>query len=125
MIFQSGAGRRSRLLRQRRHIRRHLLNRRRARQISRRFACVGVDIPVARLQAIAAGAPVASDELADIDFALIATKFTRENRRAALERGRRRCARWLLIAGVAMGELCLMALLGLVVLSLALHQAHM
>jgi hypothetical protein len=89
--------------------------------MSRRFAGVGVGIPAARLQKIAAGAPAADDELANINFALAATEFKREARIAKLERSRRRCMRWLIVAGMVLVVLNLLVCMACILFSLAQH----
>jgi hypothetical protein len=99
------------------------LSRRRARQISRRFAGVGVGIPPARLQQIAAGAPFGSDELFDVRFALCAAELKRQDRRARLERGRRCVVHCLIIAGLIVAALNLLLCMAYVFVSLALHES--
>jgi hypothetical protein len=99
------------------------LNRRRARQLSRRFAGVGVGIPPARLQEMAAGAPFGSDELFDVRFALCATELKREERRTRFERGRRRVAHGLIVAGLILAALNLLLCMAYVFVSLALHES--
>jgi hypothetical protein len=54
-------------------VRNQILGRRQARRLSRRFARVGVSTPPRRLQQMLAGAPVTYEEVADVNFALIAT----------------------------------------------------
>lgn len=99
----------------------HPLTRARARRISRSFARVGVGIPALRLQAIAAGAPVAAGELTDFAFALVATETEREGRRAKLRQGRRRGIRWLISIGVTLAGLGVLSCVFLAIVSLALH----
>ena len=101
------------------------LSRRRARQISRRFAGVGVGIAPVRLQQIAAGAPFASDELFDVRFALCATEFKREERHAKFERARRRVVHCLIVAGLILAALNLLLCMAYVFVSLALHESAM
>jgi hypothetical protein len=79
-----------------------VLSRRQARRLSRRFASVGVGIPSARLQQIAAGAPVADDESTDVGFALAAMEIEREERVAKSVRRRRRGIHWLIVAGLVL-----------------------
>ncbi|GFG75858.1 hypothetical protein [Mycobacterium botniense] len=98
-----------------------VLTRRRARRMSRRFADVGIGIPAARLQAIAAGAPVASDELVDVHFALVATEITRQQRLAKLQQMRRRAIRGLLLAGLVLVALNLLLCMACLFISLTLH----
>jgi hypothetical protein len=99
------------------------LSRRRARQLSRRFAGVGVGIPPARLQQIAAGAPFGSDELVDVRFALCATELRREERRAKFEHGRRRLVHCLIVGGLILAALNLLLCMAYVFVSLALHES--
>jgi hypothetical protein len=99
------------------------LSRRRARRLSRRFAGVGVGIPPARLQQIAAGAPFASDELFDVKFALCATELKRQDLRARFDRGRRRAVHWLIVAGLILAALNLLLCMAYVFVSLALHES--
>ncbi|MCW2652288.1 MAG: hypothetical protein JWR32_3264 [Mycobacterium sp.] len=87
----------------------------------RRFAGVGVGIPAARLQKIAAGASVGDDELADVNFALVATELKREARIAKLERSRRRCTRWLIVSGMILVLLNLLLCVACMLFSLAQH----
>jgi hypothetical protein len=84
------------------HARDHLLSRRQARRLSRRFAGVGVGIPAARLQEIAAGAPVSDNELTDVNFALTATEIKREERHAKFVRSQHRVVHWLIVAGLVL-----------------------
>jgi hypothetical protein len=89
--------------------------------MSRRFAGVGVGISAARLQEIAAGAPAAADELANVNFALVATEMKRQERLAKSKRSRRRSIRWLLVAGLVVVAVNLLSCLAYVFISLALH----
>jgi hypothetical protein len=82
-----------------------VLSRGHARRMSRSFSGVGVAILPARLRQIAAGAAFANGEFAAVKFALIATEIQREQRHAKFERGRRRCIRWLLFAGLVLAAL--------------------
>jgi hypothetical protein len=91
------------------------LSRRHARRMSRSFAGVGVTIDPVRLREIAAGALFASGELAEVKFALIATETLREERHAKFLRGRRRCVRWLLVAGLIVAGLNLLVSLAYVI----------
>lgn len=81
-------------------VRGQILGRRQARRLSRRFACVGVQTPPRRLQQLLAGAPAAESELTDINFAIIATQFHRDQRAARVKRLRRRGSRSLMFAGL-------------------------
>jgi hypothetical protein len=103
------------------HERGQVLSRGQARRMSRRFAGVGVGIPAVRLQEIAAGAPVAGDELADVNFALAATELKREARLATFQRGRRRCMRWLIASGMVLVVLNLLLCVACIFFSLAQH----
>lgn len=91
--------------------------------MSRRFADVGVGIPAARLREIAAGAPSASDELVNINFALAATEIKREERIAKFKRRRRRAIYWLLVAGMVLAALNLLFCMTYVFVILALHDS--
>jgi hypothetical protein len=91
--------------------------------MSRRFAAVGVGIPAARLQEIAAGAPVAPDESADVNFALVASGIRREERLAKFKRSQRRGIRWLIVAGLVLAALNLLFCMAYVFVILALHEA--
>lgn len=73
---------------------------RQARQLSRRFARVGVEIPAPRLKEIAAGASASDGELTDVHFALVATATQRADRRAKRRRTKSRGLR--LAIGVAL-----------------------
>jgi hypothetical protein len=88
--------------------------------MSRRFAGVGVGIPAMRLREIAAGAPVADDELADVNFALAATEIKREERLAKFVRTQRRGMRWLIVAGLVLAALNFLVCMAYI-FSLALH----
>jgi hypothetical protein len=99
-----------------------VLSRRQARRLSRRFARVGVGIPSARLQEIAAGAPFSDGESADVSFALAATGIQREQRLAKFVRRRRRGVHWLIVAGLVLVLLNLLICMAYGILSLA-HQA--
>lgn len=90
--------------------------------MSRRFAGVGVGIPAARLQEIAAGAPVASDELVEVNFALAATEIKREERRAKLKRSQRRGIRLLMVVGLVLVALNVLLCMAYLFVSLALHE---
>jgi hypothetical protein len=79
-----------------------VLGRRRARQLCRCFAAVGVDTSPGRLQEILAGKPVTDDEITDVNFALIATRFNEEARIAKFKRLQRRGTRSLMFAGLVL-----------------------
>jgi hypothetical protein len=101
--------------------REHVLNRRRARRISRHFAEVGVEIPAARLQQIAAGVPAAEDELSDVRFAFIATEIQRSDRRAKLRHAKRHAMHWLIVAGMVLAALNVLACMAYLFFSFAQH----
>lgn len=96
---------------------------RRARRVSRRFARVGVGIPAARLQAIAAGAPVAFDELTNFNFALLAIETEREERLARFRQVLHRGLRWLVSIGVMLAGFGMLLCLFLAMISLALQDS--
>lgn len=97
------------------------LSRRQARRWSQRFAGVGVTVAPGRLREIAAGAPAADDELADLRFALAANEIMREDRVAKLKRIQRRGVRWLLVAGLVLLALNFLWSVAYVLLSLTEH----
>ncbi|WP_074133108.1 hypothetical protein [Mycolicibacterium houstonense] len=96
----------------------HRLTRRQARQMSRRFAGVGVGIGAARLREIASGAPAADAELDDVEFAVVAREFVHDERLAKIKHGKQLCVTWFIVTvmGLAMFGL----LLGATVLMLSL-----
>ncbi|EID15327.1 hypothetical protein [Mycobacterium xenopi] len=100
-----------------------VLSRRRARRMSRRFAGVGVGIPAVRLQEIAAGAPIAFEELMDVRFALTATEIKRAERLAKFERRRRVWIRFLIVAVLILAALNLLLCMAYVFIGLVLHEA--
>jgi hypothetical protein len=77
-----------------------MLGRRRARRLSRGFATVGVNTSPERLQEMLAGMPLTDDEMTDVNFALIATGFNRDTRRAKLKRLQRCTTRSLMFAAL-------------------------
>jgi hypothetical protein len=90
------------------------LGRRQARRLCRRFAAVGVETAPERLQAMVAGAPVADDEVTDINFALMASRIKRDERIAKFERLQRRVTRLLMFVGlvlITLNFLCCIAYL--------------
>ena len=89
--------------------------------MSRRFAGVGVHIRSARLREMLAGAPPVADESIDVPFALAATEFKREQRRARQRRARHRAAQVALMLGLVLAALNLLALFGYAFVTLALH----
>jgi len=80
----------------------HLVGRRQARRLSRRFARVGVTTSPDRLRHMLAGSPVARAEVADFTFALIATQFRRDQFSAKMRRLKRRGTRSLLFVGMVL-----------------------
>lgn len=90
--------------------------------MSQRFAGVGVGIPPARLQEIAAGAPPAADELVSVDFALAAIEIKREERLAKFKRSQRRGIRWLIVAGLVLVALNLLLCMAYIFIGLVLHE---
>jgi hypothetical protein len=99
------------------------LTRRQARRLSRRFGDVGVAIPAMRLQQIAAGASAGDKELSDVNFALAATEFEREERLAKLKRSQRRAVHCLIVAGLILLVLNSLLCMAYLFFSLALHAA--
>jgi hypothetical protein len=81
---------------------RQVVGRRQARRLSRRFARVGVSTSPDRLRMMLAGSPAAYAEVADFNFALIATQFKRDQFRARVRRMKRRGARSLLFVGMVL-----------------------
>lgn len=69
-----------------------------------------------------AGAPLASDESIDVNFALAATELKREQRLARVKRAQRRAVHWFIVAGLVLAALNLLICMGYVFVSLALHQ---
>jgi hypothetical protein len=80
----------------------HIVGRRQARRLSRRFARVGVTTPPDRVRMMLAGSPAAHAEVADFHFAMIATEFKRDQYRARVRRVKRRAARTLLFVGMVL-----------------------
>lgn len=105
------------------HVGNHALSRRQARKMSRRFADVGVGIPAARLREIASGAPSASAELMDVNFALAATEMKRRERVSKLKRHRRRVVYWLIVGGMVLVALNLLLCMTFGFIILALHES--
>lgn len=105
------------------HLQDQALSRRQARQMSRRFADVGVGIPATRLREIAAGSPVGSEELVDVNFALAATEMKRQERVAKFKRSRRRAVYWVIVAGMILAALNLLLCMTFLFIILALHES--
>lgn len=91
------------------------------RRLSRRFSTVGVDLPAARLREIAAGGAATPRELVDMDFALVATAFQREQRHAQRGRRRQRWVRAAVVSGAILLALNLLISLGLLFFVLTQH----
>jgi hypothetical protein len=89
--------------------------------MSRRFSCVGVAIPAARLRQISAGARAAEAELTDVSFAIAATEMQREDRHARLKRSQRQLVRWLIVAGLVLLLLNALLCMAFVFFSMAMH----
>jgi hypothetical protein len=97
-----------------------IVGRRQARRLSRRFARVGVTTPPDRLRQMLAGAPAAYAEVADFNFALIATQFKREEFSAKIRRMKRRGTRTLLFVGLVLVTLNFLFCMAYALLSLTL-----
>lgn len=87
---------------QRWQLRNQVVGRRQARRLSRRFARVGVTTPPDRLRLMLAGSPVACAEVAEFNFALIASQLRREQLSTRIRRMKRRGARSLLFLGLVL-----------------------
>jgi hypothetical protein len=92
-----------------------------SRRLSRQFNTVGVDIPPARLRAIAAGAPATEREWVDVSFALVATNLLAEQRHTKLIRTQRRVVHWALVGGAVLVALNALLCLGLLFFVLTQH----
>jgi hypothetical protein len=103
-------------------MRHQILGRRRARRLCRRFARVGVETKPERLQQMLAGVPFTDHEVTDVNFALIATHITREERIVKLKRLRRRGTLAVMFAGLVLIVLNFLFCLAYVLLNLT-HQA--
>ena len=110
-------------LSQRLQLRNQVLSRRQARQLSRRFARVGVNTPPHRLRQMLAGLPVAADEMADVNFAFIATRLRREQLSAKFKRLKRRGARSLIFLGLVLVTLNFLFCMAYFLFSLTLEAA--
>lgn len=102
-------------------VRNQILGRRQARRLSRRFARVGVATPPQRLQQMLAGAPVADHEVADVNFALIATQLRHEQLVAKFARLKRRGTRSLIFVGLVLVTLNFLFCMAYVLFSLTLE----
>ncbi|OBG87966.1 hypothetical protein A5699_18275 [Mycobacterium sp. E802] len=96
----------------------HRLSRRQARQMSRRFAGVGVAIDAARLRQISSGAPAANAELTNVEFAVVACELMQDQHLSRLTRGKQHCLEWLVV--LIMGLIMFGALVCATVLMLSL-----
>jgi hypothetical protein len=110
-------------LSQRFQLRNQVLSRRQARQLSRRFARVGVNSPPERLRQMLAGVPFAAAEVADVNFAFIATQLRREQLRAKFKRLKRRGTRSLLFVGLVLITLNFLFCMAYALFSLTLEAA--
>ena len=86
--------------------------------MSRRFADVGIGIPPARLQEIAAGAPCLDAELTNVNFALVATEIQHQQRVARSARQHRCVIHWLIVVGLILVVLNALICMGYAILSL-------
>jgi hypothetical protein len=101
------------------------LGRRQARRLSRRFEQVGVHIPPTRLQQFVTGTPVAERELTDVNFALIATHYLREQKAARSKHLQRRCRHAAICAGLVLVALNFLFCIAYLFFTLTLHAAPM
>jgi hypothetical protein len=106
---------------QRLRMRSQIVGRRQARRLSRRFARVGVTTPPERLRLMLAGAPAARAEVADFNFALIATQLKREQFVAKVRRLKRRGARSLIFVGLVLVTLNFLFCMAYALFSLTLE----
>lgn len=83
------------------------------------FERVGVRTAPDRVQEMLAGAPLAADEVVDVNFALIALRFDRETRAARYKRLKRQGTRSMLFAGLVLVVLNLLMCMAYVLLNLA------
>ena len=104
-------------------LRNQLVSRRQARRLSRRFARVGVNTPPQRLRQMLAGAPVSANEVADVNFAFIATRLKREQRGSKFKRLKRRGARSLIFVGLVLVTLNFLFCMAYALFSLTLETA--
>jgi hypothetical protein len=110
-------------LSQRFQLQNQVLSRRQARRLSRRFARVGVNTPPERLRQMLAGVPFATGEVADVNFAFIATRLRREQLSAKFKRLKRRGARSLLFVGLVLVTLNFLFCMAYALFSLTLEAA--
>ncbi len=95
------------------------LGRRRARRLCQHFERVGVHTAPERLRQMVAGAPVADDEVTDVNFALIAMQLNREARGARVKRLKRQGTRSLMFVGLVLVVLNFLFCVAYVLLNLA------
>jgi hypothetical protein len=107
------------------HMRGHVLARRQARRLSRRFALVGVNIPPTRLQQLVTGSPVADKEMTDFNFALIATQYNREKKTVKTAHLKRQCRHTLICVGLILVALNFLFCIAYLFFSLTQHAAPM
>ncbi|WP_293321213.1 hypothetical protein [Mycobacterium sp.] len=104
-------------------VRDQALGRRRARRLCRCFERVGVHTEPDRLRAMSAGAPVADEEVTDVNFALIALRLNDEARATKFKRLRRRATRSALFAGLVLVVLHFLFCVAYVLLNLTQQAA--
>lgn len=97
------------------------VSRRQSRQMSRRFAEVGVGMAPERIRQIAMGRPATEDELVDVGFALTVTELLDEKRSSKRGRAQRRCTSWLMVLAGAVVALNILLCMGLVLFVLTQH----
>jgi hypothetical protein len=102
-------------------VRNQLIGRRQARRLSRRFARVGVNTSPERLREMLAGRPLAAQEVADLNFAFIATRLRREQVSAKFKRLKRRGARSLIFVGLVLVTLNFLFCMAYALFSLTLE----
>jgi hypothetical protein len=108
-------------LSQRFQVRNQLIGRRQARRLSRRFARVGVDTSPERLREMLGGRPLAAQEVADLNFAFIATRLRHEQLSAKFKRLKRRGARSLIFVGLVLVTLNFLFCMAYALFSLTLE----
>lgn len=106
---------------QRLQLHNQVAGRRQARRLSRRFARVGVRTPPDRLRLMLSGSPVAHAEVADFNFAVIASQIKREQFSARVRRMKRRGARSLLFVGLVLVTLNFLFCMAYALFSLTLE----
>ncbi len=106
---------------QRLQLHNQIAGRRQTRRLSRRVARVGVTTPPDRLRVMLAGSPLAHAEVADFNFALIATQLKREQFSARVQRIKRRGTRSLLFVGLVLVTLNFLFCMAYALFSLTLE----